>query len=528
MYRILNCLTTQHDPRLVLLAAVVCAVAIVTTFKTYAHALDSDPSKKLIWLLLTAFCAASGIWATHFLAMLAYDSGTPVSYDPLLTAASLVVAIAVSCIGFYLCAGSSRWRIGAGGAVIGIGIGMMHFIGMWALVVGGTIEWNLPFVVSSIVVGIAFATAAMVVYHALDRGKAIWTAAALLILGICGLHFTAMSAVTIVPDPTIAIEFSTLNTMALAVIVTSVALLVMVAGGVTVLIDKLKAQLAEHVLKLERAHEVSTAAQAEKETRIQSARAEAELHDAERNFQEELGRLVEAALTGDFSRRVDLAGKTGITSRLGEGLNCWADSISNAISQVKNVLASLAAGDLSKRMEGNYQGDLARLQMDVNTMADKIRSIARRISGVSGEVQGATREIASGVADLSARTEHQASSLEETSASMEQLATTVRQNAGNAQEANRLASAASSSAVSGGDIANRAVTAMGRIEESSRQITDIVGLIQDIAFQTNLLALNAAVEPPALVRPARALPLSPMKCVPWHNAPGRPPRTSRG
>jgi methyl-accepting chemotaxis protein len=303
-----------------------------------------------------------------------------------------------------------------------------------------------------------------------------------------------MSAVIIVPDPTVVVESSGINTITLAVIVTSVALLVMVAGGVTVLIDKLKAELGQQVWKLQQAHEASAAAKVENETRIRSSRADAELHDAERSFQEELTRLVEAALTGDFSRRVDLAGKSGLTSRLGEGLNRWADSISSAIGQIKNVLSALAAGDVTKRMEGNYQGDIARLQMDVNTMADKIRAIARRISGVSGEVQGATREIASGVADLSARTEHQASSLEQTSASMEQLATTVRQNAGNAQEANQLAAAASTSAINGGDIANRAVTAMGRIEDSSRQITDIVGLIQDIAFQTNLLALNAAVE----------------------------------
>ena len=165
-----------------------------------------------------------------------------------------------------------------------------------------------------------------------------------------------------------------------------------------------------------------------------------------------------------------------------------------ANSSSRNVISALAAGDMSRRMEGNYQGELARLQIDLNTMADKLMAIAGRISGASREVQGATREIASGVADLSERTEHQASSLEETSASMEELATTVRQNAGNAQEANVLATANSVSAASGGEIATKAIAAMGKIEDSSRQIGDIVGLIQDIAFQTNLLALNAAVE----------------------------------
>ena len=218
------------------------------------------------------------------------------------------------------------------------------------------------------------------------------------------------------------------------------------------------------------------------------------LREAERAFQEELSKLVDAAAAGDFSRRLSLAGKTGLTAKLGEGLNLWADTVSTAFGQVKSVLSALAAGDLSERMDGTCQGDLAKLQHDVNSMADKMMAIATQISGASREVQGATREIASGVADLSARTEHQASSLEETSASMEELATTVRQNAGNAQEANQLAAAASVAAENGGEIAMRAVTAMGKIEDSSRQIGDIVGLIQEIAFQTNLLALNAAVE----------------------------------
>ncbi len=204
--------------------------------------------------------------------------------------------------------------------------------------------------------------------------------------------------------------------------------------------------------------------------------------------------IVDAAREGDFTKRIPVSDKSGFMLDLSKGMNDITETVDRGLSETVRMMSALARGDLSQRVAGEFKGSFLQLKTDANTMADKIRAIARRISGVSGEVQGATREIASGVADLSARTEHQASSLEETSASMEQLATTVRQNAGNAQEANQLAAAASVSATNGGDIANRAVTAMGRIEDSSRQITDIVGLIQDIAFQTNLLALNAAVE----------------------------------
>ncbi|HLA02996.1 MAG TPA: methyl-accepting chemotaxis protein [Aestuariivirga sp.] len=204
--------------------------------------------------------------------------------------------------------------------------------------------------------------------------------------------------------------------------------------------------------------------------------------------------LVHAAGEGDFTRRLELANKQGFLHDLSKGMNDLTETVDRGLSQTVRMMSALASGDLTQRVEGEFKGSFLQLKTDANTMADKIRAIARRISGASREVQGATREIASGVADLSARTEHQASSLEETSASMEELATTVRQNAGNAQDANQLAAAASTSAVAGGEIATRAVAAMGKIEDSSRQIGDIVGLIQEIAFQTNLLALNAAVE----------------------------------
>jgi methyl-accepting chemotaxis protein len=204
--------------------------------------------------------------------------------------------------------------------------------------------------------------------------------------------------------------------------------------------------------------------------------------------------LVHAAGEGDFTQRLDLTNKQGFLHDLGKGMNDLTETVDRGLSQTVRMMSALASGDLTQRVEGEFKGSFLQLKTDANTMADKIRAIARRISGASREVQGATREIASGVADLSARTEHQASSLEETSASMEELATTVRQNAGNAQDANQLAAAASTSAVAGGEIATKAVAAMGKIEDSSRQIGDIVGLIQEIAFQTNLLALNAAVE----------------------------------
>jgi len=124
----------------------------------------------------------------------------------------------------------------------------------------------------------------------------------------------------------------------------------------------------------------------------------------------------------------------------------------------------------------------------------QLSSIVRGIKSSSDTITGAASEIAAGNADLSSRTEQQASSLEETASSMEELTGTVKQNAENARQANQLAAGASSVAVKGGEVVSQVVSTMSSINESSRKIADIIGVIDGIAFQTNILALNAAVE----------------------------------
>jgi methyl-accepting chemotaxis protein len=234
---------------------------------------------------------------------------------------------------------------------------------------------------------------------------------------------------------------------------------------------------------------------AEEEAKMAEDRAREEsAHATERDILADIGVMVNAAANGDLERRVDLAGKTGIQASIGKGVNRWAETISSAVGQITDVISALSQGDLTRRLEGDFKGSFLQLKTDTNTMAESLAAVARRISGVSGKVQSATQEIVSDMADLSARTEYQASSLEETAGAMVEFAATVRQNSRNAGDASQLAAEASVTAVNGSEIVGHAVSAMENIEISSRKISEISGLIQDIAFQTNLLALNAAVE----------------------------------
>ena len=154
----------------------------------------------------------------------------------------------------------------------------------------------------------------------------------------------------------------------------------------------------------------------------------------------------------------------------------------------------VAAGDLTTTIEVDGKDEPARLLEALRTMQENLENV---VSGVRSNAEGvasASAEIAQGNVDLSMRTEEQASSLDETTSSMQQLQATVQQNASNAQRASELAKSGASVAQRGGDVVTQMVTVVQGIQDSSRRISDIIGVIDSIAFQTNILALNAAVE----------------------------------
>jgi methyl-accepting chemotaxis protein len=163
--------------------------------------------------------------------------------------------------------------------------------------------------------------------------------------------------------------------------------------------------------------------------------------------------------------------------------------------EMQNMLAAVVGGDLTSRIDLNGKaGFFEAMSRGVNQLADNMAEVVSKVKVVAAEVHRGADEISSGNANLSQRTEEQSSSLEETASSMEEMTTTVKQNADNAGQANQLAMAARDQAEKGGSVVSQAVKAMTDINEASKKIADIIGVIDDIAFQTNLLALNAAVE----------------------------------
>lgn len=211
-------------------------------------------------------------------------------------------------------------------------------------------------------------------------------------------------------------------------------------------------------------------------------------------IEKEVASIVGSAASGDLSRRIDVAGKEGFFKVVSEGINELTDISENVVKDSIRVLSALSEGNLNETIDTHYQGDFAKLSEATNSSISNLLNMVNEIRTSADSIQSSSGEIAQGNADLSQRTEQQASSLEETASSMEEMTSTVKQNADNARQANQLASTAKEQAEKGGSVVSNAVNAMSAINNSSKQIADIIGVIDEIAFQTNLLALNAAVE----------------------------------
>jgi methyl-accepting chemotaxis protein len=186
----------------------------------------------------------------------------------------------------------------------------------------------------------------------------------------------------------------------------------------------------------------------------------------------------------------------GVTATLGGVVSAvlLTRSITRPIHEAVRVAQTVAAGDLTSRIEVRSTDETGQLLTALKTMNDNLLRIVGDVRMSSDSIATGSAQIAMGNADLSQRTEEQAANLEETAASMEQLTATVRQNSDTARQANQLASTASAAAANGGVVFGQVVGTMQSITESSRKINDIIGVIDGIAFQTNILALNAAVE----------------------------------
>ncbi|KQY13367.1 methyl-accepting chemotaxis protein [Rhizobium sp. Root482] len=212
------------------------------------------------------------------------------------------------------------------------------------------------------------------------------------------------------------------------------------------------------------------------------------------DLQSSIGVVVTAAVAGDFTQRINKDYGNADLNRFASSVNELVGSVDSGINETRRVIASLAVGDLTQNMNGNFQGAFAELQQNVNDTLSTLQNTLREVRTTTDSINGNSTELRSAADDLSKRTEQQAAALEETSAALDEITSAVRLSTDRAQEATVMVSEAKQSAEQSGEVVRKAVDAMGRIEQASNEIGQITNVIDEIAFQTNLLALNAGVE----------------------------------
>jgi signal transduction histidine kinase len=257
MLHVLGCITQQHDLRLVVLAALLCLFACTTAMAMIARGRDSSGRLQTFWLLMGGIVAGCGIWGLHFVAMLAYRSGLPVAYNVWQTALSVVIAASLCALGFKLALSPVGGAVG--GAVTGAAISAMHYVGMAAVRIPAVAHWDARYVIASLIIGVAATSFGLHVALRRNDLRGYATGAFFFLIGIVGMHFTAMSAVVYIPDPTVIISGAVIEPDVLAIAVAAVVALIMALGLIAALVDHHLAarasseaeRLREHINALE-------------------------------------------------------------------------------------------------------------------------------------------------------------------------------------------------------------------------------------------------------------------------------------
>ncbi|WP_099864422.1 putative bifunctional diguanylate cyclase/phosphodiesterase [Pararhizobium haloflavum] len=238
MMTILSCLVYEHDPRFLAVAVLICTTGCYLTIRLFSRVRRSSGGRRIAWLFLTSLLAGGTIWTTHFTAMIGYLPSVPYGFDAQLTYFSLVAAVACIFIAMLVSAlARESMFVEVGGALIGLSIATVHYIGMAAYDLQGTVEWDRSFVVASAILGAAFGALAM---NRLARPHTRYCrhgSTASLLLAICAVHFTGMGAMTVVPDASSQMPELVLPQGVMMTGVVSIMLLILAAGAAVHFID---------------------------------------------------------------------------------------------------------------------------------------------------------------------------------------------------------------------------------------------------------------------------------------------------
>ena len=514
MFRVFNCLATQHDLRLVIVAGIVCFLSSVTAITLFYRARSTAGRARLIWIAAAGAASGCGIWATHFLAMLAYDPDIPVAYDINLTILSLLAAAIVTGLGLAVAVFFSR-PAGAliGGAIIGIGVACMHYLGMAALELPGHVAWELPYVAASIVIGVVLAMVALTVAERSRSRSGLLFAALLLTLAIVSHHFTAMAAVDVVPDPTRTLAEMSLSPNSLALAIASIAVAILGMSLVSAFADR---RLDDKGLLLELAlnnmtqgvvlfdstgrllicnerylqmydlspEVVNPGAKLADIVRHRAQTGSLQLDPLQycKDLIEEMaaGKDLSFIAQSPDGRSVSVVNRpiptggywVGTHDDITERLSAEQKSLQLTEQQARRAVVDDAIG----WFRGSVEGVLKTVTESVATMKSTATVLSTMSNDTTAQTTGAVRtsnDAFSGVESAAAAADELSKSIAEINRQLVSASDVVGAATAEAQTTN---------------------TVISELAQSAQKINDVVKLIQSVAGQTNLLALNATIE----------------------------------
>jgi len=513
-----------YDSMLVGLSVVIAVLASFTALTLAGRVKESVGRARTVWLFGAATALGGGIWSMHFVGMLAFSLDVPIHYDVALTIVSLVAAIVVTALALYtVTRWVNRVSLGIAGFFAGIGVATMHYMGMAAMEMNATISYDPLLFAASIVIAVVAATAAL--WLALNLQATWHKVAAAFVMGaaICGMHYTGMAATIFTPAEGPPLATSSISAYGLASGIGATTIAIFALGIMAAVVDrrftghlrreleeriKAEGELRQAVAASQASIEVARKAEGELRQAVAASQASTDAaRKAEQRLSDAVGHLTDGFALYDREGRLTLSNDRfkalGFVearklhaggASVGERVEQMPDGRWLRISEHRTSEGGIVGTYTDITDQKRSEMELRQAHDGLQSASDKLSSIVREASVGVEALKSATEQLASGATDLSMRTDTQVSSLSEMAAAIRQLTVTVQNTAENAQQANTLALGAETAATGGGEVATAAVEAMKRIEASSGHIASIVGLIEDITFQTNLLALNAAVE----------------------------------
>jgi NO-binding membrane sensor protein with MHYT domain/methyl-accepting chemotaxis protein len=514
VFRILSCLTTEHDWRLVIIAGIVCFFASLTAINLFHRARATQSHSRVIWLLAAGAATGCGIWATHFIAMLAYDPGVPIAYDISLTALSLLAAIAVTGLGLALAVyHPAQWSAPLAGAIVGGGVASMHYLGMFAVELPGRIGWALDLVAASILAGVILGAASLMVAVRRRDHRSIALAALLMTLAIVSHHFTAMGAVEFTPDPGRLIAALSLSPTALAFAVASTAMMLLGISLVSAMADR---RLDDKSLLLETAmnnmtqgvvmfdaderlvvcnnrylemYGLSTLVVRPGCSLIDVIRNRLELGNLDRDPEEYRSSLM-AAMKAGKTLRLTVEGSNGrvisVINRPIAGSRYWVGTHDDITERQHSERQAIARAEQETRRAA-VDAAILGFRQDVETVLASV-----------DESAAVMLTTADGLADSSGATSEQAVTAVKGS---NEASNNVRSAAGMAEELLKSIDEINRQLFHATELTRTAMAEAQTTNDNisgfaaaAQEIGDVVKLIRNIAGQTNLLALNATIE----------------------------------